>query len=110
MFSEGANIGKIWAWLKGGGIFDKTRRFIICNNDVHFKEKCCISRTQEGAICQLVIRTVSVVEVLSSNKGCSDKLMRYTNKGEKGRSVLLPKPTIDLVRSLHVGIRGTCAK
>ena len=54
--------------------------------------------------------SVSVVEVLSSNKGCSDKLMCYTNKGEKSRSVLLPKPTIDLVRSLHVGIRGTCAK
>ncbi len=55
---------------------------------------------------------VSVVEVLvlPSNKGCSDKLMRYTNKREKGRSVLLPKPTSDLVRSLHVGIRGTCAK
>jgi chromosome segregation ATPase len=59
---------------------------------------------------ELAESSVSVVEVLSSNKGCSDKLMRYTNKGEKGRSVLLPKPTIDLVRSLHVGIRGTCAK
>jgi hypothetical protein len=56
---------------------------------------------------------VSVVAngtALTSNKGCSDKLMSYTNKGEKGRSVLLPKPTSDLVRSLHVGIRGTCAK
>ncbi len=50
----------------------------------------------------MVIRTVSVVassNALTSNKGCSDKLMSYTNKGEKGWSVLLPKPTSDLVRS-----------
>jgi hypothetical protein len=68
---------------------------------------------QEGAINRRLIRTGSVVAngtALTPNNGCSDKLMSYTNKGEKGRSVLLPKPTSDLVRSLHVGIRGTCAK
>jgi hypothetical protein len=36
--------------------------------------------------------------------------MSYINKGKKGRSILLPKPASDLVRSLHVGIRGTYAE
>ncbi len=59
---------------------------------------------------QLIVSVAANGNTLTSNKGCFDKLMTYTNKGEKGRSVLLPKPTSDLVRSLHVGIRGTCAE
>ena len=35
MFAEGANIGKVWARLEGGGIFEETRRFVICNYDIH---------------------------------------------------------------------------
>ena len=56
---------------------------------------------------------VSVIvdgNALTSNKGCSYKLMSYINEREKGRSILLPKPASDLVRSRHVGIHGTCAE
>ena len=35
MFLEGANICKILAWLQGGGIFEKTRRFVILDDYVH---------------------------------------------------------------------------
>jgi hypothetical protein len=56
------------------------------------------------------VSVVASSNALTSNKGCSDKLMSYTNKGENGRKVLLPKHTSDLVRSRHVGIRGTCIK
>ena len=34
----------------------------------------------------------------------------YTNEMEKGLRMLRPKPASNLVRSLHVGIRGTCPK
>ncbi len=36
-----------------------------------------------------LVSVVASSSALTSNKGCSDKLMSYTNKGEKGRSVLL---------------------
>ena len=58
----------------------------------------------------VLVSVVANGNALTSNKGCSDKLMSYTNEGEQGMSVLLPKSVSDLMRSLHVGIRGTCAE
>jgi hypothetical protein len=58
----------------------------------------------------IAVSAVASGNALTSNKGCSDKLMSYTNDGEKGMSILLPKSASDLVTSLHVGIRGTCAE
>ena len=114
VFLEGAKINKIWAGLHRGGIFEKTHCFVIFNDDVHVgMNEGGRSHAQKGAINRRLIRTVSAVasgNALTSNKGCSDKLMSYTNDGEKGMSILLPKSASDLVRSLHVGIRGTCAE
>ncbi len=35
MFSEGANVGEVWAWLEGWGIFEEPRRLVICSDYVH---------------------------------------------------------------------------
>ena len=72
--------------------------------------KACVggSAAEVERVWSMAGSVVASSNALTSNKGCSDKLMSYTNKGEQGRSVLLPKPASDLVISLHVGIRGTC--
>ncbi len=49
VFLEGANINEIRARLQGGGIFEKTRRFVIVNNGVHYIGLMG-SHAQEGAI------------------------------------------------------------
>jgi hypothetical protein len=36
VFLEGVNINEIWARLQGGGIFEKTRRFVIVDDGVHY--------------------------------------------------------------------------
>ena len=61
------------------------------------KVKARLRQTSKRLLCNIsLMEVVSVVEALTSNKDCSDKLMSYTNKGEKGRSILLPKPDSDL--------------
>ncbi len=40
-------------------------------------------------ISSVYVSVVASSNALTSNKGCSDKLMSYTNKGEKGRSIVL---------------------
>jgi hypothetical protein len=88
VFLEGTKINKIRAGLHRGGIFEKTRCFVIFNDDVHVgMNEGGGLHAQKGAINQRLIRTVSAVvngNTLTSNKGCSDKLMSYTNEGEKG--------------------------
>ncbi len=49
VFLEGANINKIRARLQGGGIFEKTRRFVIVDDGVHYIGLRG-SHTQEEAI------------------------------------------------------------
>ncbi len=56
--TKGSNAGEIWARFQRGGIFKKTCSLVIINNIVHF-EGHRGSHAQEGAIEQLVIRTVS---------------------------------------------------
>ncbi len=49
VFLEGANINKIRARLQGGGIFEKTGRFVIVNDGIHYIGFRG-SHTQEGGI------------------------------------------------------------
>jgi hypothetical protein len=49
VFLESANINKIWVRLQGGGIFEKTRRFVIVNDGVNYIGLRG-SHTQEEAI------------------------------------------------------------
>jgi hypothetical protein len=59
VLAEGVNVGKIWASFQGGGIFKKIRGLVVINDGVHCRKGCRGSHMQEGAIEQLVIRTVS---------------------------------------------------
>jgi hypothetical protein len=59
VLAEGANIGKIWARFQGGGIFKKTRGLFVIDDGIHCGKGCRGLHMQQGAIEQLVIRTVS---------------------------------------------------
>jgi hypothetical protein len=59
VLAEDANVCKIWARLQGGGILKKTCRLIIIDDGVHHEQGHRGLYTQEGAIEQLIIRTVS---------------------------------------------------
>ncbi len=59
VLAEGTNVGKIWARFQGGGICKKPRGLFVNDDGIHCRKGRGGMHMQEGAIKQLVIRTVS---------------------------------------------------